>query len=209
MDMSVTIKDIARVCDVSYSNVSRVLNKKNVRQNAKNDHILATARALGYTPHNIARQLVTKEKDTIGMIIPDVSNPHYSEITKSVQDYANGLGYQVLISNTDWDIVKEAAAEIISGWFVKENPATPAEDFNVSLVVYWKQTHDQLPQGLFAADPGHEAVQLPSPPFRGRRVWSVLNCSRERFRPWMAAAIPLILRVRCPMVARTSCSVAA
>lgn len=62
--MSVTIKDIARVCDVSYSTVSRVLNKKNVRQNAKNDHILATARALGYTPHNIARQLVTKEKDT-------------------------------------------------------------------------------------------------------------------------------------------------
>lgn len=111
MDMSVTIKDIARVCDVSYSTVSRVLNKKNVRQNAKNDRILATARALGYTPHNIARQLVTKEKDTIGMIIPDVSNPHYSEITKSVQDYANGLGYQVLISNTDWDIVKEAAAK--------------------------------------------------------------------------------------------------
>lgn len=53
--MSVTIKDIARVCDVSYSTVSRVLNGKNIRQNAKNDRILATARALGYTPHNIAR----------------------------------------------------------------------------------------------------------------------------------------------------------
>ncbi len=109
--MSVTIKDIARICDVSYSTVSRVLNGKNIRQNAKNDRILATARALGYTPHNIARQLVTKETDTIGMIIPDVSNPHYSEITKSVQDYANGLGYQVLISNTDWDVAKEAAVK--------------------------------------------------------------------------------------------------
>lgn len=109
--MSVTIKDIARVCDVSYSTVSRVLNGKNIRQNAKNDRILATARALGYTPHNIARQLVTKETDTIGMIIPDISNPHYSEITKSVQDYANSLGYQVLISNTDWDVVKEAAVK--------------------------------------------------------------------------------------------------
>lgn len=109
--MSVTIKDIARVCDVSYSTVSRVLNGKNIRQSAKNDRILATARALGYTPHNIARQLVTKETDTIGMIIPDVSNPHYSEITKSVQDYANGLGYQVLISNTDWDVAKEAAVK--------------------------------------------------------------------------------------------------
>ena len=108
--MSVTIKDIAKVCDVSYSTVSRVLNGKNVRQNAKNDWILATAKALGYKPHNIARQLVTKESDTIGMIIPDVSNSHYSEITKSVQDYANWLGYQVLISNTDWDLVKEATA---------------------------------------------------------------------------------------------------
>ncbi len=108
--MSVTIKDIAKVCDVSYSTVSRVLNGKNVRQNAKNDRILATAKALGYKPHNIARQLVTKESDTIGMIIPDVSNPHYAEITKSVQDYANWLGYQVLISNTDWDVVKESAA---------------------------------------------------------------------------------------------------
>ena len=108
--MSVTIKDIAQVCDVSYSTVSRVLNGKNIRQNAKNDRILATAKALGYKPHNIARQLVTRESDTIGMIIPDVSNPHYSEITKSVQDYANWQGYQVLISNTDWDLVKESAA---------------------------------------------------------------------------------------------------
>lgn len=106
-NVSVTIKDIARVCGVSYSTVSRVLNGKTVRQSDRNQHIIATARALGYKPHYIAKQLVEQRSDSIGLLIPDIANPHYPEITRNVQHFAEAAGYQVLIFNTDWDVTKE------------------------------------------------------------------------------------------------------
>lgn len=105
--ITVTIKDIANLCGVSYSTVSRVLNSKNVRQSERNDRILATARALNYKPNHVAMQLVKKQTNVIGLIIPDISNPHYPEITKSVEDSATAAGYQVLLCNTDWDVTKE------------------------------------------------------------------------------------------------------
>ncbi len=106
--MSVTIKDIARVCNVSYSTVSRVLNEKYVRQSPRNERILSTARTLGYQPNRLAVQLVKKQANMIGLMIPDVANPHYSEITKNVEDAAFNAGYQLLLCNSDWDVNKEA-----------------------------------------------------------------------------------------------------
>lgn len=106
--MAVTIKDIAKVCNVSYSTVSRVLNSKFVKSTERNDKILATARALGYKPNQSAIQLVKNTTNMIGLLIPDVANPHYSEITKHVEDAALTNGYQVFLCNTDWDVNKEA-----------------------------------------------------------------------------------------------------
>ena len=106
--MAVTIKDIAKVCNVSYSTVSRVLNSKFVKSTERNDKILATARALGYKPNQSAIQLVKNTTNMIGLLIPDVANPHYSEITKHVEDAALTSGYQVFLCNTDWDVNKEA-----------------------------------------------------------------------------------------------------
>lgn len=105
--ISVTIKDIAKVCGVSYSTVSRVLNGKNIRHNDRYERIIATAHALGYKPHYIAKQLVEKKTDTIGLLIPDIANPHYPEITKNVQHFAEAAGYQILLFNTDWDVARE------------------------------------------------------------------------------------------------------
>ena len=105
--VSVTIKDIAKVCGVSYSTVSRVLNGKNIRHNDRNESIIATAHALGYKPHYIAKQLVEQKTDTIGLLIPDIANPHYPEITKNVQHFAEAAGYQILLFNTDWDVARE------------------------------------------------------------------------------------------------------
>ncbi|HBR01210.1 MAG TPA: LacI family transcriptional regulator [Ruminiclostridium sp.] len=105
--MAVTIKDIAKVCDVSYSTVSRVLNGKGVRKSAKSDQIIAIAKALNYRPNNIAIHLKKNQSNTLGLLIPDIANPHYPEITKSVEDAALAAGYQVFFCNTDWDVSKE------------------------------------------------------------------------------------------------------
>ena len=105
--MAVTIKDIAKVCNISYSTVSRVLNGKNVRKTEQNDRIIATAKALGYKPNTLAVQLVKQSSNMLGLMIPDIANPHYSEVTKCVEDAALMAGYRVFLCNTDWDVRKE------------------------------------------------------------------------------------------------------
>ncbi len=105
--MPITLKDIAKVCNVSYSTVSRAINNKNIRPSAKMDEIRETAKALGYSPNVLAVQLVKRRTKIIGLIIPDIANPHYSEITKCVEDAALERGYQVFLCNSDWNIAKE------------------------------------------------------------------------------------------------------
>lgn len=105
--MPVTLKDIAKVCNVSYSTVSRALNGKKARPSRKLDEIRETARALGYKPNTLAVQLVTRKTNKIGLLIPDVANPHYSEIAKCVEDAAFVNGYQIFLCNSDWDVRKE------------------------------------------------------------------------------------------------------
>ena len=99
--------------------------------------------------------------------------------------------------------------EVVAGRLVEEDPASAAEDFDVPLIIDREQGHDEFPQRLLAADPGHETVQGVSPPSSGRRVCAVSSCSRDRFSPRIAAAIPPIRLVRWAMVERTSWSVAA
>ena len=105
--MPVTLKDIAKVCNVSYSTVSRALNGKKIRPSKKMDEIRETARALGYKPNTLAVQLVKQKTNKIGLLIPDIANPHYSEIAKCVEDAAFACGYQVFLCNSDWDVRKE------------------------------------------------------------------------------------------------------
>ncbi|MDL2258699.1 LacI family transcriptional regulator [Eubacteriales bacterium OttesenSCG-928-K08] len=105
--MSVTIKDIAKVCNVSHSTVSRVLNNKCARQTPRTEQIISTAKALGYKPNTLAQQLVKRSSNMVGLMIPDIANPHYSEITKCVEDAAACAGYRVFLCNTDWDVRKE------------------------------------------------------------------------------------------------------
>ena len=103
----------------------------------------------------------------------------------------------------DWSAPEEA------GLSMEQHPASSAEDLNIPLIVEGKPPDHLLPERLLAAHPAHKAVQEPSPPSSGRRVWAVSNTSSDRVSPRIAAAIPPIRWVRWAMVARTSCSVAA
>lgn len=73
--MNVTIKDIARVANVSYSTVSKALNDSPlVKENTKKK-ILQIARELGYHPNIAAKSLVSKKSDTIGVVWPTIERP--------------------------------------------------------------------------------------------------------------------------------------
>lgn len=108
MKRHITIKEIAAEAGVSIATVSIVLNKKDKKiSEATRKRILDIAGKYNYTPNGMARSLVTKKTETIGLIIPDIVNPFFPEIARGVEDKASEFGYSVIYCNTDDKIKRE------------------------------------------------------------------------------------------------------
>lgn len=99
--MNLTIKDIANLSGVSKSTVSRVINNRKYVSKKNRERVSNIINETGYIPNNIARSLVTNKTYTIGLIIPDITNPFYSETAKIIEDTIRELGYSLIICNTD------------------------------------------------------------------------------------------------------------
>lgn len=108
----VTIKDVANEANVSITTVSIVLNGHgNTRISAETEqNVLSAVKKLGYMPNKNARVLRGMSTKDIGIILPDISNPFYSEMARGVMDKASQAGYDTIMFNTDNDISKEKHA---------------------------------------------------------------------------------------------------
>ncbi|MBU3143575.1 LacI family DNA-binding transcriptional regulator [Clostridium sp. CF012] len=105
---NVTMKDIAEMAGVSKATVSMVMNKKDASiSDATRNKILKIAKEMSYIPNSIARSLSTKKSGTIGIILPDITNPFFSEMARAIEDEAERLEYNLIICNTDNDKDKE------------------------------------------------------------------------------------------------------
>jgi LacI family transcriptional regulator len=106
---SVTIRDVARVAKVHPGTVSRALNAETRalvnRETA--DRVLQAAEQLGYRPNRIARGLKTNRSYTIGVLIPDITNPLFPPILRGIEDRLGEEGYTSLVVNTDNDPERE------------------------------------------------------------------------------------------------------
>jgi len=99
--VSVTMTDVAKRAGVSPATVSRVLNgNANVAEPTRKK-VLKAVEELKYQPNLLASALVTKKTKALGLVLPDVSNPFFAEVVRAVEREATGLGYSVLVCNTD------------------------------------------------------------------------------------------------------------
>lgn len=115
----VTIKQIADKAKVSEATVSRALNNSTLVKPKTRDKILKLANRLGYHPNVLARSIRTKNSHIIGIIIPNIANPFFTEVIRSIEDSADTNGYNVIIINTDESFEKEKSAiEILHGYMV-------------------------------------------------------------------------------------------
>ena len=105
--MDTTIKDIAKIAGVSYATVSRALNDKYGVNPATRETILRIAGELNYSPNAIARGLVKKETYTVGLIIPDITNPFFPEVARGAEDLLEKEGYSVFLCNSNWEKKRE------------------------------------------------------------------------------------------------------
>ena len=103
----VGIKEVAEAAGVSTATVSRVLaNKPYVRPEVR-ERVLAAVQQLAYRPNRIARNLRVQQSFSIGLIVSDIRNPFFSEVSRAVEETAYAQGYSVLLCNTDEDPEKE------------------------------------------------------------------------------------------------------
>ena len=106
----VTIADVAREAGVSLMTVSRVANGKGEISPATRQHVLDVIERLGYRPSGIARGLATQRTGTLGLIVPDMANPFFSDVARGAEDRARAAGYNVFVCNTDESPQREIAA---------------------------------------------------------------------------------------------------
>jgi len=106
---SVTIRDVARVAKVHPGTVSRALNAETraLVNEETADRVLQAAEELGYRPNRIARGLKTNRSYTIGVLIPDITNPLFPPILRGIEDRLAEEGYTSLVVNTDNDPERE------------------------------------------------------------------------------------------------------
>lgn len=104
-----TIKDVARLAAVSTTTVSHVINETRYVSDELRARVLAAMDELNYRPNILARGLRRGETRTIGLIVPDNSNPFFAEVARIVEDIGFENGYSVILCNSDGNLEKEAA----------------------------------------------------------------------------------------------------
>ena len=98
-----TIRDVARAAGVATSTVSRALSGKIPVRPETAARIREAAARLNYTPSALARGLRDGSSRTIGLIIPDISNPVFPEVALGAESEALKHGYQVILANSHED----------------------------------------------------------------------------------------------------------
>lgn len=104
----IKITDVAREAGVSTMTVSRVVNNKGEISEGTRERVEGAIARLGYRPNRLARALSLQQTQTLGMVVPDIANPFFSEIIRGAEDEAWQRGYALLVSSTVESLEREA-----------------------------------------------------------------------------------------------------
>ena len=101
------MKEIADKAGVSQATVSRVLNGSATVSRDKRARVMEWVRKLDFEPNLTARSLAANRSHLIGVILPDLMNPFFSELLAHIERIASRNGYNVILANTEGDPVRE------------------------------------------------------------------------------------------------------
>lgn len=106
----ITIFDVAEAAGVSISTVSRVMNGNYPVGDDLKKRVRHAVKELGYTPDSVARGMKSKRRFAIGLVVSDITNRHFTVISKAIDDIMGPLGYSLIVCNTDSHQEREARA---------------------------------------------------------------------------------------------------
>ena len=96
-----TLHDVARHAGVSPMTVSRVVNGTGPVSPERRVRVERALADLGYVPNAVARNLRTKRSDTVGLVLPDMTNPFFTTLAQGVETALREAGVSLLLTNTD------------------------------------------------------------------------------------------------------------
>ncbi len=102
-----TLRDVARLANVSIATASAVVNNKGKVSDKLRARVQRAMEGLDYQPDQVARSLKVRRTHTLGMVIPDVTNPFFTDVMQGVEDEARRTGYSVIFCNANEDSALE------------------------------------------------------------------------------------------------------
>ena len=110
MPPNVTIQDIAREAGVGKTTVSRVINGSGYVKSETEQRIREVMKKYQYQPNAAAQTLSRQESDAVGLLLPEVNNPFFSEMISGISTFVEKSGFTLMLSNSDNDPVRDARA---------------------------------------------------------------------------------------------------
>ncbi len=104
-----TIRDVAKRAGVSVATVSHTINGTRFVEPETQERVRKAIEETGYRPNALARSLRRRRSNTIGLVIPDNTNPFFAEMARAIEDAGFAAGFSVVLCNSDRSIEKEAA----------------------------------------------------------------------------------------------------
>lgn len=95
-----TLKDVARETGLTVTTVSRVLNNRGYISEETREKVYAAMKKLNYRPNEVARSLSKKSTNTIGVIVPHIRHPYFSELISNLENEASKRGYKMILCNS-------------------------------------------------------------------------------------------------------------
>lgn len=130
--MTITIKDVAKMAGVSISTVSRVINNSKPVSPDIKERVEKIIAETDYVPNPVARSLVMKKSQFIGVVVPDISNTKIAEILNGIEMVGRMYDYDILLCNSYGELLeeeryvnllvsKQVAAMIFVTWKLEES----------------------------------------------------------------------------------------
>ena len=106
----INIREVAKLAGVSPATVSRVINGTAKVSAEKRARVLEAISATDFVPNEVARSLYRKSAKLIGLIIPSITNPYFTQVASIIERLAEEKGYRVFLCDVGNDVADEQAA---------------------------------------------------------------------------------------------------
>ena len=103
-----TIKHVAARAGVSFTTVSHVLNGTRRVSDSARERVERAVAEMGYAPSAVARALKMSETGIVGVLVPNITNPFFAELTRGIEDCCRRTDYSVFLCNSDDDPVRQS-----------------------------------------------------------------------------------------------------